>query len=395
MENNVSNISDLNCFGCRACELKCPKQSISMQENEEGFIYPKIDDSCINCGLCLKICPSEKVKNNLITLPTSIGFYALILKDKETLSKSASGGAFVGFANKILEDDGVVYGSAFDGGFNVAQIRIVKGEELKLLQGSKYVFSDTLKTFEEVELDLLAEKKVLYSGSPCQIAGLKSFLGKDYEKLITIDLVCHGTPSHKFFKTYFKWLQNEKFSNKIIEYSFRSKCMSGWGSAGYASDGKKILRVDAYQDPYYSSFARNENFKESCYSCFFAQKDRIGDITIGDFWGIEKLLPSIDFKQGVSCCLINTKKGDALFQSCTEKFELYSVDFEQIVVRNGQLNHPSRRPQERNVFYKKIESKGIKSIKINRKIKETLIVFFWKLIPRKLKEFVKKVIKHG
>ena len=226
---NVSVLEKNKCFGCGSCFLSCPKNAIEMESDEEGFAFPKIDEKkCIDCSVCIKKCPSfSPLEKNDFAQET----YSVLYKNDEICKKSASGGAFAAFVVKIIENQGVVFGCAYDEDLNAVQIKIDRLENLIKLQGSKYVSSDSKSTFAEAKKDLLIGKKGLYSGRPCQIAGLRRYLGKDYENLLTVDLVCHGVPSQKLFTKYLEWL-GQKNGGKIIYYGFRDKDVGGWSCGG-------------------------------------------------------------------------------------------------------------------------------------------------------------------
>ena len=286
----MNNLPTKNCTGCSACLQKCPKQCISMIANEEGFLYPVIDEKkCINCGLCTKVCPQlKKIKEESTEYPKA---YAMRNKNTEELKQSSSGGIFKVLANYVLENDGVVFGVAYDENLNVNHIKVKDKEKLKLLQGSKYVQSNINNTYKEAEKELKKNKIVLFSGTPCQIAGLNSFLMKYYDNLITCDLVCHGVPSQKLFKKYIEFL-SEKFKSKVVKYNFRSKNKKGWGlvSQVETKDGK-IRFVEPDFDPYYSNFLSSNTYRESCYKCYYSNCNRVSNITLADYWGINRIHP--------------------------------------------------------------------------------------------------------
>jgi len=197
--NNISIINYRNCFSCRSCFLSCPKDAIEMKESSEGFFYPYVNNKCVDCGICLKVCPTRDKSTIDISQQVSKVVY---LRDDEKLKESTSGGAFCGFAEQVLKNNGVVFGAAYDDKLNVNQEYVESVEDLNKLKGSKYVESFTNNSYAKVKELLENNRYVLFSGTPCQIAGLKSFLRKDYEKLITLDLICHGVPSRKLFRNY-------------------------------------------------------------------------------------------------------------------------------------------------------------------------------------------------
>lgn len=283
-----------NCCGCAACASICPTKAISMESDCDGFMYPIVsDDLCIDCKLCQKVCAFQ---NKTILDKKPLATYAAINKNKHTLKASSSGGAFAALAFLVFEKGGVVFGCAWNSHMETEHICVDNPADIKKLQGSKYVQSNVGTTFIEARQYLQDERWVLYTGTPCQIAGLKSYLGKDYEKLITIDLICHGVPSATFFKGYINWLEDKK-KGTIIEFNFRDKS-HGWGHSSKATYQRKdgvqrniILPTWHYFHQY---FMQAHIHRESCYVCKFACSDRQGDFTIGDYWGIEKAHPEID-----------------------------------------------------------------------------------------------------
>ena len=392
--NSIKKISPQHCYSCRSCEQICPKRCISMQETPEGFLYPHIkSELCVDCGMCLSHCPAH-------VLPEQYNFtkkyFAGKLKNKNEIIKSSSGGAFAGFARYVLENGGIVYGAAFTEDFSVMHCRIESVEELKKLQGSKYVESNMGETYSEVQNSLKNGKKVLYSGTPCQIAGLRKFLACDYENLYTIDLICHGTPSRKLFKKYIEWLGN-KFKGNIIYYNFRDKQSGGWSCGGKAKTKTKTKTktINGYNDPYYHSFLKSYTYKMSCYNCNYANiKKRPGDITIGDFWGVSYFYPQFYSEKGVSEIITNSQKGLSLFETAANNFDFIPITYEQAVYQNGNLTAPSKMPERRKTIYNGINDlpldRYMKSLMPTRK--EFFIGWIKSIVPKSLKVFLKSKI---
>ena len=275
------------CTGCTACSVICPQKCISMKTDGEGFIKPVIDYSkCINCGLCFKNCPQEC---SYILNEKRDEAYAFVNLNKSELEKSSSGGAFISLAKYILSKGGVVFGAAYDSNFFVRTVAIERVEDLYRLQGSKYVQSDIGDGYIEVKQYLKRNRLVLFSGTPCQIAGLYAALKEERENinLITVELLCHGVPSNKLFQTYLKYA--ERKYGKICEYTFRDKEKWGWGNWGsisYLRKDKIKKRYFPVASDYFYSLCFKENiFMESCYNCKYAVLPRLADITLGDFWG--------------------------------------------------------------------------------------------------------------
>ena len=389
--NTIEKLDKLECCGCGACFQKCPKQAIEMKENEEGFLYPVIDEKkCINCGLCTKVCPQlKKIKEESTEYPKA---YAMRNKNTEELKQSSSGGIFKVLANYVLENEGVVFGVAYDENLNVNHIKVKDKEKLKLLQGSKYVQSNINNTYKEAEKELKKNKIVLFSGTPCQIAGLNSFLMKDYDNLITCDLVCHGVPSQKLFKKYIEFL-SEKFKSKVVKYNFRSKNKKGWGlvSQVETKDGK-IRFVEPDFDPYYSNFLSSNTYRESCYKCYYSNCNRVSNITLADYWGINRIHPKFYSEQGNSLILINNDKGKGVLDKIKDKIELIETDLNLATNYNKNLIKPSPRHNLRDTIYLRIdELDAEKYIKNNLKIKYTVKKIIKAIIPNKVKKILKRV----
>lgn len=388
---NITNLTD--CTGCRACEQICPKNCIEMVENEEGFLYPKVnEEQCINCGLCKKTCHIQNAPSRAEFFEKS-EVYAMKPKTEEVAINSTSGGMFVILAKYILSQNGIIYGCEFDENLIARHIAIDSIKELNKLRGSKYVSSNTLSTYKEVKENLKNNKLVLYTGTPCQIAGLKKFLNHEYDKLITVDIVCHGVPSQKLFSTYIEWLEN-KLGDKIKTYEFRNKEKSGWGlgfTAKIVTQKDKVKYLKADFDPYYSAFLSGKTYRESCYQCKYANIERIGDFTIADFWGIEKIKPKFYSKDGISLVVINNQKAKDIFEKMSADILLEKTNIDDAIVKNHNLKEPTKRLNERNDIYSQIqdfESCANTYMLPKNKVK-TIIK---NSIPQSFKIFIKKYL---
>ena len=306
-----------DCCGCGACFNACPKNAVSMQEDDFGYIFPVIDSSlCVECGKCKQVCAFQ----NHAETNTPQEVFAAAAKNSDIIMNSSSGGVFTALAGHIIENGGIVFGAAFGEDWNVRHIAVENKDQLRLLRGSKYTQSSTGTAFRQAQELLRKGKTVLYSGTPCQIAGLKGFLGKEYDTLLTVDLVCHGVPNNRMLSDYIKLLE-QKENGKIVKFTFRDKSI-GWGKNGSAviesPNGKryrKKLWESASSYPYY--FAASLICRENCYSCRYACSNRPADITLGDYWGIEKAHPQYlsdklhDDSKGISVVIANTAKGSS------------------------------------------------------------------------------------
>lgn len=327
------------CTGCGACVQCCPKRCISWTQREFGFRYPQIDkDACVNCGLCEKVCPIDKA----LEVSDEQKAYAAVHKDDEVLAKSTSGGAFTAIADAIFAQGGIVYGAAMRDGMQVKHIRTSGKDDFEGLRSSKYLQSDTGTTYQMVEQDLKQGKTVLYSGTPCQIDGLKNFLRKDYENLYTADIVCHGVGSQAYFDKYMDYAR-ERYG-KIKALRFRSKEYAGWSCGGGVVDSSDCLKKIPYRDfdnYYYSYFLSGDIYRKSCYSCKYANTNRVGDFTLGDYWGVEALNLPLQTENGCSLLLVNNQHAMQLLDEI-ESLDRVETTVEQAAHCNKQLNAPSK-----------------------------------------------------
>lgn len=386
-----------NCCGCAACVSICPTNAISMEPDCDGFMYPIVsDDLCIDCTLCQKVCAFQ---NKTILNKKPLATYAAINKNKETLKASSSGGAFAAIATLVFKKGGLVFGCAWNSNMETEHIGIDNPADIKKLQGSKYVQSNVGTTYIETRQYLRDERWVLFTGTPCQIAGLKSYLGKDYEKLITVDLICHGVPSAIFFKGYINWLEN-KNRGTLIGFNFRDKSRYGWGHNAKAtwqrSDGVQRDTIIPEWHYFHQYFMHSHIQRESCYECKFACSDRQGDFTIGDYWGIKKVHPEIDSSSGVSVLLVNSNKGMGLIEEIGESMELLESWYEKAAKENGTLIRPSTRSSKRDEILKIFREKGAQSVanKYERENKFEILKSKTKSkIPQPVKKMLRKVLQ--
>lgn len=389
--SNCINITDkTQCTGCRACEQLCPVGAISMQEDTEGFIFPSVNaEQCIKCGKCTRQC--HMINMPIKTPVENEQFYACKSLDENIVMQSSSGGMFSVFAEHIIEKGGAVFGAAFGENFKVEHFCADNVSDLQKLRGSKYVASDTLDTFTQAKNLLDSGKYVLYSGSPCHIAGLRAFLNKDYDKLLTVDIICHGTPSYKIFSKYLGWLRN-KMDGEIDSIDFRSK-KKGWKLSLLVKSKDKTRFSDYGTDPYYKAFHNGDIYRESCYKCPYADSSRIGDITLGDFWGIELAHPEFVSPNGVSVVSVNTEKGRECFAAVKNQIAYIQSDFEKAAKRNGNLTQPTVRREKRDRIFLNIDAlddvsfvKTNLSIPFSHKVKSTIKAAIPYSLKNKLKQ---------
>lgn len=355
------NIQDKkDCCGCTACASICPKSAITMIPDALGFLYPKVDSSmCVNCGLCDNICAFndnyEKFSDFTNPIP-----YGVRHRDRETLMNSQSGGAFTALSDVILDRGGIVYGAGWSDDFAVIHKRADTKEQRNALRGSKYVQSDIRGIFPQVKQDLKGGREVLFSGTPCQVAGLKSFLGKKKtEKLITVDIICHGVPSPSVFRNYLQYL-TKKYGkgNKLTKIVFRDKERFGHQMYGESYYWSNRCHTDI---DYSYMFGKDLMLRHSCANCHFCNLYRCGDVTIGDLWGWEKIDNSLNSDdRGISLVLVNSMIGQNLFN--TSSINLDVVELKLIDCMQSHLICPSKLNANREAFEKMYVEQGFEAV---------------------------------
>jgi coenzyme F420-reducing hydrogenase beta subunit len=346
MINETSNSLYSNkkrCNGCHACFSICPKKAISMEYDIEGFFYPHIEQElCINCKLCKKTCPIV-TGNTVGNIKEQIAL-ACYNKDNEIRINSSSGGIFYLFAKHVIDNGGVVFGAEFDKDFNVIHGYAEKLEEVNKFMGSKYLQSRISDTYKRVKEFLLSSRIVLFSGTPCQIGGLKAFLNRDYDNLICIDFICHGVPSPILWKKYLKELSVQK----IKSINFRNK------EVGWKNFSIKVIYEDGSfyckshkEDIFMRGFLGDLFLRPSCYECNFKTLDRQSDLTLADFWGIQEVIPDMDTDRGTSLVLINSSVGYRLFEALSEAMVYKRVEIKEAIAYNPNAFQPVYEPRRR------------------------------------------------
>lgn len=340
------------CCGCAACVQRCPKQCITLSEDEEGFLYPKVDViSCIECGLCEKVCPVLHQE----TPRLSDVCYAAVNPNENIRKESSSGGIFTAIASAVLKEGGVVFGARFDADWSVMHDYTETHEGLAAFRGSKYLQSRIGNTFRQAEDFLKSGRKVFFTGTPCQIAGLRRYLRKDYPNLLTMDFICHGVPSPLVWQQYLQEVRKKHSDIKISKIYFRDKTI-GWKKFSLKITQIKeqeeitVLSEPFLQNIYMLGFLKDIYLRPSCYSCAAKSMKSGSDLTIGDFWGIHQKMPEWDDDQGTSCILIQTEKGKQYFEQAQLKFQ--EVAYSTIKDGNTALEHsPVANTHKRTAFF--------------------------------------------
>ncbi len=342
LEAEYKSIAGKNCVGCGACKAVCPSGAVNLHPDPEGFLCASIDTSkCVECGMCYKSC-SALNKPQKAEAKETFAFKA----NDELRKKSASGGAFAALAKCVLEHGGVCYGAVRNDDFSVSHIRCDSIDLLEKIQGTKYVQSDMSSCFESIKNDLSNGKTVLFSGTPCQVDSIKTYVKAkkiNDENLYLCDIICHGVPSPTVFKDFVSWL-GKYYKSNVKSYEFRSKKISWRGNSCYVtlSDGRE-LKNDIFASAFMNVYYSGRITRESCYECKYTSLERVSDITISDFWGLENTLPEFEDAIGVSMIMVNTDKGQKLFDS-TEGVK-QKADIEK--AKQPQLHKPCDKPSDR------------------------------------------------
>ena len=370
-----------NCYGCRNCENVCPAQAIKMIENEEGFLVPNIDkNKCINCGRCDKACPylNYKEKNDLL----SKEWYGMYNKKIDECLKSSSGAIFPAISNIFIEAGGEIVGCIWSNNMEPIHVCVSSKEEVDKMRGSKYVQSD-LKDIVKIVKERTKHKKILFTGTPCQIAAVKGYVGEN-ENLYTCALICEGVPSNRVWQKYKSDIE-KKYNSKMIKANFRNKEIS-WESplAVYEFENGKISKNMSFNsDEYVVAFLEGLMYRESCYNCQYKGNGHNADIIIGDLWGATKEQKEMSKNKGISLVIINTEKGKEILEKINDTVVIENVDKNRAIENNKLLMQPIKKHENKIKFYNKIDK-----MKISKNFRNNLNKT---ILKGKLKNYLYKI----
>lgn len=377
------------CTGCTACASVCPQQCIRMVEDVEGFTYPKIVNvaSCISCGACERVCPVLSQKEEKESLTRA---FAALSKNDSLRMESSSGGVFSELSKIVLKSGGIIYGASYDKNGSVEHIGVDNMENLGKLRGAKYSQSSLKDSFSTIKSQLDSGINVLFSGTPCQVGGLKAFLKKDYNNLLCIDFVCHGVPSPLVWKKYVKYRAQIDDNDNPPDYINLRNKESGWTNYSYSvefaySKGKRYLQKNN-EDLFMNLFINNYILRNSCSACHFKGYSRVSDITLGDFWGIWDINSEMDDNRGTSLVLIHSVKGEELFRVASGNIKSSQVTLEQASMMNPSLLQSSIPQPNRDKVLSDIIQNGFETVipifQSEQSVKSLLPVKIRKLFSR-------------
>lgn len=377
-----------DCCGCHACYNACPVQTIEMQSDEEGFLYPVVqEEKCIQCGQCQKVCPAIN-KPETLPLEDAYGCYAVNMDERMS---SSSGGMFSLFASAVLLENGVVCGAAYDENNEVFHFITSDKQDWKCIKETKYVQSRIGDIYKSVKAYLKNGRQVLFSGTPCQVAGLKSYLGQTYDNLLCMDIICHGVPSPEVWKSYLKEIAGDK---KVVKVSFRNK-QEGTANSTldyYMNDG--TVKKEKYAESLYmKGFLQNLFVRPSCFKCKYKGSKRCSDLTIGDFWGVKEYHPEFGDEFGTSAVILHSEKGHYWFEKIADKMQVVDATVDEVGCWNTCLFESVKENLNRQEFFRKWKESSVvgalSQLTIEKKPKERKLVTIISRLKTKIKEILK------
>jgi coenzyme F420-reducing hydrogenase beta subunit len=361
----------------------CPVKAIDFIEDSRGFMFPNVDETkCIECGKCVKSCQLMARESG----HTILGAFALQIKDKQILYQSSSGGAFSALAKNTLEKGGIVYGCVFDNNCVAVYRRASTEDEIEPMRGSKYVWADASECYDSVKDDLNSNLKVLFCGLPCQVSGLILYLGKEYPNLTTMDFLCGGPPSPKVFKRYIDQLVSDE-EKKDLHFQFRDKEKRGVGyGISFMKNGKKKF-LHPEMSSYMYLFSSKLVQRDACFNCQFRGIHRVADITVGDYWGVNKVFPELDEKAGVSCLIVSTEKGMTTLAEIEDSCTLLETTVEDIARKNIlRVDNTVKKipiPNNRDAFFEMLNKEGYRAASMK-----------YTITKKRIKMLIVRALKH-
>ena len=394
---NIVNKED--CCGCSACSNICPKSCISMKRDNEGFLYPSIDeDICINCNLCEKVCPVINVAEDK---PKKQYAYLVQNKNEKIRKESTSGGAFTAIAEAVIEKGGVVFGVAYNDELMAVHKYVENKEDLRLFRNSKYVQSTVGNSYKKAKEFLDKGRWVCFSGTPCQIEGLHTYLGKDYENLILVDIVCHAVPSPLIWQKYLEGLR-KKYGDKITNILFRDKSFYGYkySQISVYNNGDCLQHKGVETDFMLRSFFSDICDRPSCYSCKFKKRYRVSDITMWDCFTVDDFDKNLDDDKGTTRILIQSEKGKELFDECRKVLKCVEFEPDKMVDKVKEMFHSVNMNNKRESFFADAQTMSVGSLakkyfpdSLKVKIERFVRITTFKLgIYSKVKKIAKKLL---
>lgn len=361
MADSIAVLGKDECCGCKACGDVCPTKAVSFTQDEEGFLYPSVQDTCVKCGLCTKICPV--LNRSCQGLNFEQSYFACFDHNKTRRDSGSSGGVFGLLANRMMRERWGVCGAAFDDDLQLKHTLALNEYELEALKKSKYLQSDTAGIYSRIKDKLNAGENIMFVGTPCQCNALRNFLPKDYTgHLLVVDFACHGVPSQDLFDKCIAYY-GKKNHCEVVGYQFRHKPKNYGSPQNYkilVKDGVSSREVEGkyYEEPFYYGFQKYLTLRPSCYHCPWAGTDRISDITLADFWGIEKVTTQWDRRDYPSLVILNTELGKMFFRTISDELACIETTREKAIDKNGSLIAPTECPAERKEFFKDFQTKS-------------------------------------